>query len=308
MPRSTPWLRDLDTWRSERITALAGSYGWWSLTCLVWLEEGDNGVGGGAEDTIPLPRRFPERVATVRVEGNEITIVPTGAADLRLDDQRFTEPHTTDQGVTFAVRGPVPLKVELFHRGGAWGARVRDPLAASAKEPAVDVVWFYPDPSFVLEGEFLPAAPGEEIAVSNVIGQVRMEQVAGRVRFEHGGEQHTLLATHAPDGELFINFRDATNQDHDNPSPDPVSYAGGRFLLVPAPHDGRVVLDFNRSFHPPCAHSDFAMCPMPTPGNRLPFAVTAGEAHKHPTLVLLPDRLGTELIGHDHVSSARPHR
>jgi uncharacterized protein (DUF1684 family) len=38
-----------------------------------------------------------------------------------------------------------------------------------------------------------------------------------------------------------------------------------------------VALDFNRAVLPPCAFSDAFICPLPPPGNVLPFPVTAGE-------------------------------
>jgi len=38
-----------------------------------------------------------------------------------------------------------------------------------------------------------------------------------------------------------------------------------------------VVVDFNRSYNPPCVFSAHATCPLPWPENRLPFRVEAGE-------------------------------
>lgn len=55
------------------------------------------------------------------------------------------------------------------------------------------------------------------------------------------------------------------------------TYGGGRFLHAPAAMDGKLILDFNRAINPPCAFTPFAVCPLPPAGNRLPFAVSAGE-------------------------------
>ena len=41
--------------------------------------------------------------------------------------------------------------------------------------------------------------------------------------------------------------------------------------------DGRVTLDFNHAVNLPCAYTEFATCPLPPAGNRLPVAVEAGE-------------------------------
>ena len=52
---------------------------------------------------------------------------------------------------------------------------------------------------------------------------------------------------------------------------------GTYFLYTPAPADGRVVVDFNRAYNPPCVFSPFTTCPLPWPENRLPIRVEAGE-------------------------------
>mgnify|MGYP002718266957 CR=1 FL=1 len=46
--------------------------------------------------------------------------------------------------------------------------------------------------------------------------------------------------------------------------------------------DGRVVLDFNRAYNPPCAFTAFATCPLPPDGNRLDLAIEAGEKAYRP--------------------------
>jgi len=53
-----------------------------------------------------------------------------------------------------------------------------------------------------------------------------------------------------------------------------VTYPASRSLQLGAPdQDGAVTLDFNL----PCAYTEFATCPLPPAGNRLPIPVQAGE-------------------------------
>jgi hydrogenase maturation protease len=54
------------------------------------------------------------------------------------------------------------------------------------------------------------------------------------------------------------------------------TYGGGRFLYAGVSAN-TLTLDFNRAINPPCAFTEFAVCPLPPSGNRLPFPVTAGE-------------------------------
>jgi hypothetical protein len=44
---------------------------------------------------------------------------------------------------------------------------------------------------------------------------------------------------------------------------------------------GRIILDFNRAYNPPCAFTPYATCPMPPRENFLPVAVEAGEKSVH---------------------------
>lgn len=305
-------------WREQRAASLVGPHGWWSITCLEWLEEGENTIGSAEGSAVRLADRFPTEVARVNVAGERATLVPAAGASLLLGGEPFTGQFTADGDVAFvaddlpppsphaasaatSTAGRRPARVSVVRRGDLWGVRVHDPVAAERRSVERDLAWFDPAPEWVIEAEFLPPEAEEEVPVSNVIGQVSMHRVAGRVRFVHAGTSWTLLATEAGEGRLFINFRDASNEDlgaaeeaadgraagegvaaedprgHHDERERRATYSGGRFLTTGAPTDGRVTLDFNRANHPPCAHTPYATCPMPTPGNRLPFAVTAGE-------------------------------
>lgn len=75
--------------------------------------------------------------------------------------------------------------------------------------------------------------------------------------------------------DWFLNFRDATSGHG--------TYPGGRFLHVPkAGADGRVVLDFNHAYNPPCAFTAFATCPLPPRTNWLAIPIPAGERYSAP--------------------------
>ncbi len=265
------------TWREKRVFSLTHPFGWWAITSLDWLDEGPNVVGSGAGATVSLAPRFPNAVATLTVTGDKLTITPEPGANLSADAGTLTEPLSVEGETAFTVHVSTPTRVNIVRRGDLWGVRVYDPVAAGTKSADTDIAWFEPAQEWVIEAELIEAEPGETVAVSNVIGQVSMQRVAGRVRFWHAGATHSLLATDAGGGRLFINFRDASNEDHDRPVDGPVTYSGGRFLTTDVPANGRVLLDFNRAYHPPCAHTPFATCPIPTRGNQLPFPVTAGE-------------------------------
>jgi uncharacterized protein (DUF1684 family) len=71
------------------------------------------------------------------------------------------------------------------------------------------------------------------------------------------------------DPEYFFIFRDGTS-GHE-------TYPAGRFLYTDRESNGRVVLDFNKAFNPPCAFTPYATCPLPPRSNRLEARIEAGE-------------------------------
>jgi hypothetical protein len=73
----------------------------------------------------------------------------------------------------------------------------------------------------------------------------------------------------SPDPGFSITFRDLTSGKE--------TYGAARFLVTDAPKDGKVVLDFNEAYNPPCAYNPYTTCPLPTPENRLHVRIAAGE-------------------------------
>lgn len=280
-------LPDLNAWRARYSANLSSPFGWWSITALDWLEQGVNLLGSAEAATLRLPARLPEHAARLDLDGVTVTVTPVDA-EVSLDGQVLSaatvvpagsQLFIADPSAALAPSGgagvthPESVRVDVIERGGLVGVRVRDPQAAAVRDPGSEIAWFQPDPAWRLPAEFLPPERDEEVAITNRIGQLSMEKVVGRVAFEVAGERHELLATQGGKGKLFINFKDETNGARNGTH----TYPGGRFINIDPPVDGRLVIDFNYAHHPPCAHTPYATCPMPVPGNTLPFAVLAGE-------------------------------
>lgn len=138
------------------------------------------------------------------------------------------------------------------------------------------------DPSWVIDAQFSPIASDRTIPFEHIRdnGGTRDLVVPGDIRFTHDGVDYTFSAFD-DGGVLLLVFGDATN----GRSGEDGTYASGRFLFVQRADDGgfgdagRVVLDFNRAFVPPCGFSDHYNCPLPPRNNRFALPVTAGEKH-----------------------------
>jgi len=149
------------------------------------------------------------------------------------------------------------------------GVRVWDVASdAISRFETVDVFGY--DPDWVIEATYEAAPDGHTVAFEHIRdnGGSREKAVPGTITATIAGAEYALSAFD-DDGRLLLVFGDPTNGDE--------TYGAGRFLFVDEPDSGRVTLDFNRAFVPPCGFSDQFNCPMPPPQNRLQVAVTAGE-------------------------------
>lgn len=256
---------DLDAWRRAHAAHLAGPRGAWSISSLSWLTGEPLTLGRGRE--VPLPPRYPERVATLQLVGEVVRVVPH--APLWLDGEPLAGARDVDPADATLRLGAEEdaVDVVLMRRGARVGARVFDPRQG-ARRAAHDLAWYPVTPGWAVDAVLEPAEPGATLPVVNLLGDVAEAPIAGELRFALGGLPCSLVAL-AAGATWFVNFRDATNGH--------TTYGAGRFLQVPATADGRTRIDFHRAHHPPCAHTPHATCPLPPLANRLPLAVTAGE-------------------------------
>jgi len=107
-----------------------------------------------------------------------------------------------------------------------------------------------------------------------VLGDVTPTPIAGEVHFKLNGRELTLTALGGDEtkGLSFV-ISDLTSKTE--------TYPGGRFLDSDPVTDGKVALDFNRAYNPPCAVTPYATCPLAPKENRLQVAIAAGEKYDH---------------------------
>ncbi|MGB4777759.1 DUF1684 domain-containing protein, partial [Microbacterium sp.] len=129
-----------------------------------------------------------------------------------------------------------------------------------------------PDPSWRVPARFIAYDRPRPVEVGAAVdGLSHVYDAPGELEFEHDGETYRLVAFPGHgEGALLVLFTDATSGV--------TTYAANRSISVPAPDaDGHTFIDFTRAVNLPCAYTDFATCPLPPAGNRLPFPVEAGE-------------------------------
>jgi len=263
-------LADWRAWQGQRQESVAGTNGWSTITGLHWLGEGRHSVGPRLDDPIRIASggHLGEFVRT----GGSVRFHPANSGDVLADGQPVQSPIS----LVSDVPGPATKlthgshQLWLIERGDRLGIRVRD-FEAPARRQFRGLECFSWQSAWRKMARFEPHPPGTTLPITDVTGVTRPEPNPGSVVFQHAGRTYRLEAlADAEAGDLFLLFQDATNGS--------TTYAPGRFLHAPYPDAaGRVVLDFNRAYNPPCAFTEYATCPRAPAENQLPFPVRAGE-------------------------------
>ncbi|MEJ5208355.1 DUF1684 domain-containing protein [Denitratimonas sp. CY0512] len=268
---SSSYEQQIERQRQAREEGLKHPLGWLSLVGLHWIEPGRHTLGSAPDNHIVLAVG-PAHLGTLELADGVLRLEPaTGAAflvDGAAADAAF-QLHPDSSGTPTRITFDQGRSgFNLIERDGRFALRVRDSQARGLHEFAgLD---FYPvDADWRLEARFEPHPQGRTIDIANVVNQLQPMPNPGAVVFERDGRSHRLEAIGNGDGSLFLILADRTSGRD--------TYGAGRFLDAAAPRDGKVTVDFNLAYNPPCAFNDYSTCPLPPPENRLELAVTAGE-------------------------------
>jgi uncharacterized protein (DUF1684 family) len=157
----------------------------------------------------------------------------------------------------------------LIRRGTRVGLRVRD-TASDQRRAFTGERWFPVSEAWRMDARWVEYDAPRPSLVRNVIGDDVEMLSPGYALFRVDGREARLDAVFegADREQLMFIFKDRTAGVE--------TYPAGRFLYADLPEGERVVLDFNKAHNPPCAFTPFATCPLPPPGNQLPFRIDAG--------------------------------
>ncbi len=261
------YVDSVKSWQAEREENLQKDKGWLTVAGLYWLREGENWVGTATSNDFVLPEgsapatvgvfKFHDRKATFQV-GNGVTITRDGKPIHKVELE-MGEKHAIEIN---------DLKMWLHYSGERLAIRLRD-LNASYRKEFAGLDWFPVDPKFRVEATFTPHTEEKKVEMLNILGDIEVFEAAGYVDFELQGQKVRMEPMKAREGALWLIFRDGTSGKG--------SYQAARFLRTEPPKNGKVVIDFNRAYNPPCAYNPHTTCPMPTKENRLEIRIEAGE-------------------------------
>jgi uncharacterized protein (DUF1684 family) len=263
--------QEVESWRKTRVEGLKREDGWFTLVGLFWLDEGENRFGSASSNKVLLPEgKAPAVAGTLARKGDAVRVRVEPGTRLTHDGKPVTEldlKNDLSGEPTVLQLGSVSFFV--IKRGERIGVRVKD-TEAEALKAFHGLDNYAIDPSWRVTARFEPYQPPRQVPIPNVLGTIDDTPSPGAVVFEREGKSWRLEALEgSPDGGLFLIFADQTNGKE--------TYGAGRFLYTDPPKDGKVVLDFNKAYNPPCAFSAYATCPLPPRENRLALRVEAGE-------------------------------
>lgn len=267
---SAAYVQSIEKWRATRLERLTRADGWLALIGRHPLEVGIWSVGSAPGNTIRLAAG-PEHLGTItRTGDNTVTFALAEGVDAAIDG-------TTERTAPLAfgdVEKPTYVRAGtvnfyILQQGDRLFVRVRDSESTRRKNFA-GIDNFPVDPAWRIEAAWVPFDPPRQLPITNVVGLTQDATCPGKAVFTIDGRTYELLPLQdAPGERLFFILTDATAGEE--------TYEASRFLYTDPPQDGKVILDFNQLYNPPCAFTPFTTCPLPPRENVLKLAVRAGE-------------------------------
>lgn len=273
----------IEQWHASRHTAIYGPTGWATLLGLWWVKPGETSIGADLENAIALPKdRSPRNLGTVWVTRDSARFV--AAAGARVFADSLTTPvrdvrlHTDyEPHATTLHAGSLEIQYLVREDRGVFRSAIRIKDTLSAARVAPPLRYFPTDIKWRVQARYVPVAGADSLNIIGVLGTETKMAHPGDVRFTLDGKPYALMVIREPEDhttDLFVMFTDSTNRKE--------TYPSTRYVWVPYPDSlGRTVIDFNKSYNPPCAFTAFATCPFPPKGNHLPLYITAGEWNPH---------------------------
>ncbi|HEX8776499.1 MAG TPA: DUF1684 domain-containing protein, partial [Rhodanobacter sp.] len=249
------YTHEIEAWRAARVARLTAPDGWLSLIGLDWLHQGANRVGSAADNDIVL-KAGPAHLGTVTLAADgAVRIALAGDSGASVDGKSVAEAALIDDMHTAPGTAPTTVRFGnasfyVVDRDNRKALRVKDSDAEARREFS-GIDYFPVDPSWRIEADWVPFVPAHDLEIGTAIGTIDKVKVPGKAVFRRDGRTFELLPyQEEPGGELFFVLADQTSGKQ--------TYGAARFLYAALPagglgKPGKVILDFNKAYNPPCA-------------------------------------------------------
>ena len=264
------YVKEIEEWGEKREKNLRRDTGWLTLVGLYLLKDGVNRFGSDPENDIVFPQKSPSHAGVFRLAEGRVTIQVDPAVEVKSENEMVRSMamlSDTEEKTTVLDMGS--FQFYIIERAGKKYVRLKDRESELLHE--FDGIEKFPiDPRWRIQARIEPYDPPKKIQIPNILGYDSEEMCPGAVLFEFEGKKYKLEPMGELGKNLFFVFGDRTNGKE--------TYGGGRFLYTDPPGpDGIVILDFNKSYNPPCVFTPYATCPLPHSQNLLQIRIEAGE-------------------------------
>jgi uncharacterized protein len=265
----TAYVSEIANWHNKRVTNLKKETGWLNLVGLYWLQQGENTFGSDPSNDIIFPPNAPPKIGSIILDDSIAQLKVNENTDVTINSNKVKETLLqNDLSGNPTIMSTGTYKWFIIKRGVKYGIRLRDLNSPAVKSfPGIET---YPvDKSWRIEASYVKFPEPRKIMVPTILGTVEENIANGNLSFVKDGKTYSLVPIVENDS-YFLIFADETNGEE--------SYGAGRFLYTALPDsNGKVILDFNKAYNPPCAFTKYATCPLPPKDNYLHLKITAGE-------------------------------
>ncbi len=256
--------------QQEREASLKSDTGWLTIAGLFFFSKPTATFGSAPSNDFILPAAAPKQAGTFELREGKVRVKAAPGITFQLGDKPVTSAELRSDAEGQPDRlGLGNFQLWVHMSGSRPSIRLRDPNSRLLKE-FTGTRWFPINPAYRVEARYTPYDKPKTIQIPNILGDIDDMPAPGTVTFTLNGQTLTMQAVADPgDKEFWFIFRDQTSGKE--------TYGAARFLYMPAPVNGKMIVDFNMAQNPPCAYNPFTTCPLPPPQNRLPIRIEAGE-------------------------------
>ncbi len=268
---SPEYFEEINQWDQKRLERLKADDGWLNLVGRTWLKPGENKFGSAKDNDVVIESdKVPDYMGVFVFQDSTVTMKVNDGVEILLDGKPVKEMVMIgDTKKEMTVFQYSSIKWNLIVRNELYGIRFRD-LESEFVKSFSGIERFPVNEDWRISAEFEAYDPPRKISVPNVLGQIDEEPSPGAIVFTRDNQTYRIEAIDAGDKLWFI-FADGTSGEE--------TYGGGRFLYTDSKADstGKVIVDFNKAYNPPCVLTKFATCPLPPKENYIKLRITAGE-------------------------------
>ena len=266
---SPEYISEVQQWYKKRIERLKDENGWLTLVGLYWLDEGENSFGSDKENHIIFPENSPGKIGSITLNDTIISLNVIENVIVTNNEEPVNKiilQHDLTGSPTILNLGT--LRWYIIKRDGKYGIRLRDTNAPLRQEFG-GIERFPVSDDWELEAKFEAYNPPKTISLPTQLGTVVEEKSPGAAVFKINNKEYRLDAIDTGNRFWFI-FADETNGKE--------TYGAGRYLYMDKPDStGKMIIDFNYAYNPPCVFTKYATCSFAPKQNHLRLRITAGE-------------------------------